>query len=219
MAGSPAFEAWVKGNPDNNILGDCPFCHRALLTLEEKNAPYERHYIDFAHKPDWLFKVNEKGSVPVVKDLEPDKWYTDSGDFVNFLEDKYPEPALGKTDSIPDTGSKIFPTFVKFLKAQGSEEEELKATLQQEFKSLGSHLRGGGPFLKGKAISAGDLALGPKLYHVTIATKAFKGVDLLAEHAPVKEYLERLQSRQSWKNTFYGEDLVNAGWKAHLESK
>ena len=45
-----------------------------------------------------------------------------------------------------------------------------------------------------------------------------QGVDFLAEHAPVKDYLERLKSRQSWKNTYYGEDLVNQGWKAHLES-
>lgn len=218
MASSPAFEAWVKGNPDHNILGDCPFCHRALLTLEEKKAPYERHYIDFAHKPDWLFKINEKGSVPVVKDLETEKWYIDSGEFVNFLEDKYPEPALGKTDSIPDTGSQIFPTFVKFLKAEGSDLEELRYKLSQEFEKLASHLQTGGPFLKGKDISAGDLALGPRIYHVTVASKEFKGVDFLAEHAPVKDYLARLQSRQSWKNTHYSEELVNKGWKAHLEA-
>ena len=31
-----------------------------------------------------LLKVNEKGSVPVVKDLGSSKWYTDSGDFVNL---------------------------------------------------------------------------------------------------------------------------------------
>lgn len=102
-----------------------PFCHRALLTLEEKNASYEKHYVDFANKPDWyapqahallssgqlhpsekllfrLFKVNPKGSVPAIKDLESDKWITDSGEFVEYLEDKIPEPKLGKADSIPD---------------------------------------------------------------------------------------------------------------------
>lgn len=46
--------------------------------------------------------MNEKGSVPVVKDLQADKWYIDSGEFVNLLEEQYPEPRLGKTDSIPD---------------------------------------------------------------------------------------------------------------------
>ena len=27
---------WVKGDPQQQVLGDCPFCHRALLTLEMK---------------------------------------------------------------------------------------------------------------------------------------------------------------------------------------
>ena len=44
-------------------------------------------------------------------------------------------------------------------------------------------------------------------------------VDLPAEHGPVDEYLKRLQSRQSWQNTFYGEDLVNEGWRAHISGK
>lgn len=37
-----------------------------------------------------------------MKDLEAGRWYIDSGEFVDFLEDKYPSPKLGKTDSIPD---------------------------------------------------------------------------------------------------------------------
>lgn len=49
-----------------------------------------------------LFEVNEKGSVPVVKDLQAEKWYTDSAEFVDFLEEKYPKPKLGKTDTVPD---------------------------------------------------------------------------------------------------------------------
>jgi len=71
-------------------------------------------------------------------------------------------------------GSHIFPTFTKFLKAGGSESEELKEKLNQEFGKLGSHLKSGGPFLMGKAISAADLALGPRLYHVTVASREFK---------------------------------------------
>jgi len=30
-----------------------PFCHRALLTLEEKQLNYTREYVDFADKPKW----------------------------------------------------------------------------------------------------------------------------------------------------------------------
>ena len=49
-----------------------------------------------------LLKINPKGSVPAVKDLEEDKWFTDSADIVNHVEDKFPEPQLGKADSAPD---------------------------------------------------------------------------------------------------------------------
>ena len=51
--------------------------------------------------PCRLFKVNPKGSVPAIKDLETDKWHVDSGEFVDFLEDKYPEPKLGKAEDVP----------------------------------------------------------------------------------------------------------------------
>lgn len=48
-----------------NLAG--PFCHRSLLTLEEKRVPYSTTLIDFADKPQWLLDVNPAGSVPVMK--------------------------------------------------------------------------------------------------------------------------------------------------------
>lgn len=71
-------------------------------------------------------------------------------------------------------GSQIFPTFVKYLKASGSEEKDLRDQLLKEFQALSDHLKSHGPFLKGSSVSAGDLALGPKLYHVFTAAKHFK---------------------------------------------
>ena len=71
-------------------------------------------------------------------------------------------------------GSQIFATFVKFLKAKGDDEKELRSKLGSEIQSLGKHLEANGPFVKGQDISAGDLALGPKLYHVFTASKEFK---------------------------------------------
>ncbi len=77
MAAQLGYEAWVKGDPKTKTLGDCkqlervlvfvtlfrwdsvflfragPFCHRALLTLEEKHANYTQDYVDFAEKPEW----------------------------------------------------------------------------------------------------------------------------------------------------------------------
>ncbi|XP_044957488.1 probable glutathione S-transferase DHAR2, chloroplastic isoform X2 [Hordeum vulgare subsp. vulgare] len=73
-------------------LGDCPFTQRVLLTIEEKNLPYELKLVDLANKPDWLFTINPEGKVPIVK-LE-DKWVADSDVITQVLEEKYPQPSL-----------------------------------------------------------------------------------------------------------------------------
>ncbi|KAM1078488.1 hypothetical protein TB2_025177 [Malus domestica] len=36
-----------------NKLGDCPFCQRVLLTLEEKHLPYDLKLVDLGNKPEW----------------------------------------------------------------------------------------------------------------------------------------------------------------------
>lgn len=130
-----------------------PFCHRALLTLEQKKVPYVKNYVDLGNKPDWwdksarggalsvqgpaamfagpiarpwhahvlclprhmpvhasvghdfpchapvcrLLKLNPAGTVPVLQDLETGKVITDSGDITDYIEDLYPEPAVGHT--------------------------------------------------------------------------------------------------------------------------
>lgn len=218
--GEPVYEAWVKGykDPKKNgelILGDCPFSHRALLTLEEKHVPYEQKFVDLKNKPDWIFKVNEKGSVPVIKDLRTGEWLNDSALIVDTLEEKYPEPALGKADSIPEVGSKVFPSFVQFLKAEEGDKAEQEEALQAALTELNTHLQQNGPFLKGNNISAGDLALAPKLYHMKIALKELNGWEVPAKFSAVLEYLDRIQQRDSWKNTYYAPEIVVAGWSAH----
>ena len=49
-----------------------------------------------------LLEVNPDGSVPVVKDKETDEWFVDSAKFVDYTEDKHPEPALGKSTDAPE---------------------------------------------------------------------------------------------------------------------
>jgi hypothetical protein len=48
----------VKGDPDSGVLGDCPFCHRVLLTLEAKSLAYNLEFVDFSRKPQWLMDVS-----------------------------------------------------------------------------------------------------------------------------------------------------------------
>lgn len=121
-----------------------------------------------------LLEVNPNGSVPVAKDLEADKWVVDSGVIADYLEDKYPEPHLGKSDQIPEAGTKLFPAFVQFLKASKEDEEAKKEAYIAQLAALSEYLKANGPFLEGSNISAADLALAPKLYHAVEALKHYK---------------------------------------------
>ncbi len=63
---------------------------------------------------------------------------------------------------------------MQFLKSDESTKAEKQAALEAELSALDSHLSQNGPFLKGANISAGDLALAPKLYHLQIALRELK---------------------------------------------
>ncbi|XP_057789122.1 glutathione S-transferase DHAR2-like isoform X1 [Salvia miltiorrhiza] len=168
-----AVEICVKaaaGAPD--IVGDCPFCQRVLLTLEEKKVEYKLHLISFDAKPQWFMEVNPEGKVPLIK-LD-DKWISDSDVIVGILEEKYPNPSLATPAEVSSVGSKIFSSFVKFLKSKDPSDGSEQALLD-ELKALEEHLKTKGPYINGENISAADLNLAPKLYHLDVTLGHFKG--------------------------------------------
>ncbi|XP_021305652.1 glutathione S-transferase DHAR3, chloroplastic-like isoform X2 [Sorghum bicolor] len=168
-------------------LGDCPFTQRVLLTIEEKHLPYELKLVDLANKPDWLFEINPEGKVPIVK-LE-EKWIGDSDVITQTLEEKYPEPPLATPPEKASVGSKIFSTFIGFLKSKDPSDGTEEALLN-ELTSFDSHLKDNGPFINGGTISAADLSLGPKLYHMEIALGHYKNWSVPDSLSHVKTYMK-----------------------------
>ena len=83
-----------------------------------------------------MLEVNPQGSVPVVKDGETGEWFTDSAKFVDYLEDKQPEPALGKTPDVPEVGSQVFPKFVAAIKAAPEDKSQLQPVVEVNFTLL-----------------------------------------------------------------------------------
>ena len=69
----------------------CPFCSRARLVLAEKGVEYETVEIDLQNRPDWLYKLNPAGKVPVLDDgfVLPE-----SAVIMEYLEERFPERAL-----------------------------------------------------------------------------------------------------------------------------
>ncbi|GLT88961.1 hypothetical protein SLE2022_069670 [Rubroshorea leprosula] len=125
------------GAPD--VLGDCPFSHRVLLTLKEKKIPYKMHLINVSDKPQWFLEISPEGKVPVVK--FDDKWVPNSDVIVGILEEKYPEPSLVTPPEFASVGSKIFGVFVKFVKSKEPNDGSEQALLD-ELKALDDYLKG-----------------------------------------------------------------------------
>ncbi|KAF8395057.1 hypothetical protein HHK36_018996 [Tetracentron sinense] len=211
-----ALEVCVKaatGAPD--VLGDCPFCQRVLLTLEEKKIPYQMHLINLSDKPQWFLEVSPEGKVPVIK--FDDKWVPDSDVITQIIEEKYPNPPLSTPPEYSSVGSKIFGSFVKFLKSKDPNDGSEQALLE-ESKALEEHLKAHGPYVNGENISAVDLSLAPKLYHLEVALGHFKSWPIPESFTSVHNYMKLLFSRESFIKTKAAKEYVIAGWEPKVNA-
>ncbi|KAF8396694.1 hypothetical protein HHK36_018321 [Tetracentron sinense] len=179
----------AAGDPE--ILGDCPFSQRALLTLEEKKIPYQMHLINVGDKPQWFLEANPEGKVPVLK--YNDKWVPDSDVITQLLEETYPDPPLCTPSEHASVGSKIFGSFVKFLKSKDPSDGSEQALLD-ELKALDEHLKAHGPYVNGENISAVDVSLAPKLYHLEVALGHFKSWTVPESLTYVHDYMKVLET-------------------------
>ena len=74
----------------------CPYCARVRIVLAEKDIEYEAIEIDLSDRPAWIYEKNSTGRVPVV---EEDAWVLpESAVIMEYLEERYPEPALLAAD-------------------------------------------------------------------------------------------------------------------------
>ena len=74
----------------------CPYCARVRIVLADKDVEYEAIEIDLSDRPAWIYEKNSTGRVPVV---EEDAWVLpESAVIMEYLEERYPEPALLAAD-------------------------------------------------------------------------------------------------------------------------
>ncbi|HZO62510.1 MAG TPA: glutathione S-transferase family protein [Gaiellaceae bacterium] len=74
----------------------CPYCARARIVLAEKGVEYETVTVDLSDRPDWIYEKNPLGKVPVLE--EEDFLLPESEVIMQYLEERYPEPALLPAD-------------------------------------------------------------------------------------------------------------------------
>jgi glutathione S-transferase len=75
----------------------CPYAARARITLAEKGIAYDAVEIDLDDRPAWIYEKNSLGRVPVYEEDEG-LVLPESEVIMEYLEERYPEPALWPAD-------------------------------------------------------------------------------------------------------------------------
>jgi glutathione S-transferase len=82
----------------------CPYCARVRIALAEKGIDYEQIEIDLGNRPQWLYDLNPTGKVPVLDDgfILPE-----SAVIMEYLDERYPQPALLPSDPAARAESRV----------------------------------------------------------------------------------------------------------------
>ena len=140
----------------------CPYCARVRIVLAEKDIPYDPVEIDLSDRPAWLYEKNPAGKVPVV---EEEGWILpESAVISEFLNERYPEPALWPDDLGERAAGRLlvfrFDDFSKPYYALRRGEDGARERFEEELSFLDGLLEGP-PWLSGRSFGLADVAFLP----------------------------------------------------------
>jgi glutathione S-transferase len=150
----------------------CPYVQRAAIVLAEKGAPFERRWIDLAHKPDWFKAVSPLGKTPVLLvgdvDTVGEVPIFESAVICEYLDDTI-SPRLHPADPLTraqhrswmEFGSALLNTMASFYSAPDEATLRAKAEdMRARFERLEVALSCG-PYFSGAPFRVVDAVFGP----------------------------------------------------------
>ncbi|GAB4378235.1 MAG: glutathione S-transferase family protein [Elainellaceae cyanobacterium] len=144
----------------------CPYVQRAVITLLEKEIPYQRTYIDLSNKPDWFRQISPLGKVPLLK--VDDQVLFESAVICEYLDEITPG-SLHPTDPLTkakhrawiEFGSSILNTIAGFYNAATAEAlEQKRCELVEKFTWIERNWQGD-RYFAGDRFSLVDAVYGP----------------------------------------------------------
>ena len=173
--------------------GRCPYCARVRIVLAEKGVEFETVEVDLDDRPAWIYEKNPLGRVPVLEEdafLLPESAVIDE-----YLEERYPEPALWPADAAERAFGRLlvfrFDQLSKPYYALRRGEDGARERLDAELAKLNAALAAR-PFLSGREFGLADVAYVPWI----LRARDRMGVELRSFQA-LTDWLERLSARPS----------------------
>ena len=171
----------------------CPYCARVRIVLAEKGLEHETVEIDLDDRPAWIYEKNPLGKVPVVEEdafVLPESAVIDE-----YLEERYPEPALWPADAAERAFGRLlvfrFDQLSRPYYALRRGEDGARERLDAELAKLNAVLDAR-PFLSGGQFGLADVAYVPWV----LRARDRMDVDLRSFPA-LTDWLERLSARPS----------------------
>jgi glutathione S-transferase len=153
----------------------CPYCARVRIVLAEKAVPYDPVEIDLDDRPAWIRSKNPAGLVPVLEE-DGGLVLPESRVIMEYLEERYPEPALLPADAAERALVRL--RLERFTRLSGPYYDALRGRapvdrLLAVLSELDAELEAR-PFLGGSAYGLADIAYLPWI----LRAEARLGVDL-----------------------------------------
>ncbi|XP_078269409.1 glutathione S-transferase omega-1-like isoform X2 [Rhinoraja longicauda] len=171
--------------PDGTIrlysMKYCPFAQRTRLVLEAKGIKHEIININLLDKPDWFFKKNPLGLVPVLETTSNQLIY-ESLITCEFLDESYPERRLLLADPYEKARQKmLWEHFSKAIghiykinmaKKSSEDTSKLEEEFQSQFGYFEQYLAGAKTrFFGGDSVTMTDYMLWPWFERLGALTK------------------------------------------------
>ena len=169
----------------------CPYCARARIALAEKGVEYETVEIDLQDRPAWVYEKNATGRVPII---EEDAWILpESAVIMEYLEERYPEPALLPADAADRALARLWifrhDDFTRPYYALRREEDGAAERFDSELAKLDAALAARS-WLTGDAYGLADIAYVPWV----LRARDMLGVSL-DPYPAVAAWVERMVER------------------------
>ena len=170
----------------------CPYAARARIVLAEKRVEFETVEIDLSDRPAWLYEKNPAGRVPVIEEDGGDP-LPESAVIMEFIEERYPEPALLPADPADRAAVRLLifrdddltSPYYALRRGEDGAGEAFDAALDR-FDGL----LAGQPYLSGAEYGLADIALVPWV----LRARDMLGVELDTFPA-LSDWLARLEQR------------------------
>jgi RNA polymerase-associated protein len=170
----------------------CPYAARARIVLAEKGIDHEIVEIDLSDRPGWLYEKNPTGRVPVIEEDDGSP-LPESAVIMEFIEERYPEPALLPADPADRAAVRLLifrdgdltSPYYALRRGEDGAREQLDAALARFDALLAEQ-----PYLSGAEYGLADIALVPWF----LRARDMLGVEL-EDFAALTDWLERLEQR------------------------